>query len=349
MSSSFRATSPEDREAIAAFFRDVWPDGNLWLNDPETMAWKYWAPHPFWDGSRSYVLERDGAIMAHGAVLPASCVLGTNRFRAFHLIDWAAAPAAQGAGVSLFRRMMEQADAAYVVGGSPMTQRILPALGFRELGVATHFVRPLRPLAVFAHGTNKWRGAARAARALWWRTSAPSARSSGWTSVPGSGAEIAGIAWRRASPQSAVLQLERTAESIAWFLKSPAARFRLYTSRRGYFLLVFADRQVRIADAWVDSENGSDWRDLYLAAVAAAAGDPKAIEVTTTASNPRARAALADAGFHARGADPIRFLARRSLSHFSDGITGLDFQPIDSDASFLGANQLGANQPELIS
>lgn len=309
------------------------------------MAWKYWEPHPFWNGPRSYVLERDGVIVAHGAVLPSRCVFGTNRFRAFHLIDWAAAPAVQGAGVSLFRRIMEQSDAAYVVGGSPMTQRILPALGFRQFGVATHFVRPLRPLAIFGHPTDKWRAAARAARAVWWSAGAPSAQSSGWTALPASGAKIPGIHWPGASPQSTIVRFERTDESISYFLKSPAARFRVYTSERGYFVLVFAQGQVRIADASVDSENQRDWRDMYLAAVAAAvAGDPRAIEVTMTTSNARAQTALVEAGFHPRGADPIRFLARRNLSGFSDRITGLDFQLLDSDASYLGAQR-----PELIS
>src|SRR6476646_3440620 len=164
MKSEFRATSAADAAALRQFFAGVHgAESAISRLDDKAMDWKYWRPHPMWEGSRSYVLEREQRIVAHGAVVPGRCVSGGARFPGFHLIDWVASPSAQGAGVSLYRRTLQLADAACAVGGSDDTQRILPVFGFREAGVSTRFVRPLRPLKRFTAAPGKnWRTVAQA-------------------------------------------------------------------------------------------------------------------------------------------------------------------------------------------
>ena len=71
MSSQFRPTRPEDGAAIAQFMQLVFgmkPDHPSF--DAQQMRWKYWREHPEWEGSRGYVLEGDGQIVAHGSVVP---------------------------------------------------------------------------------------------------------------------------------------------------------------------------------------------------------------------------------------------------------------------------------------
>jgi hypothetical protein len=298
------------------------------------MAWKYWSPHPDWEGSRSYVLKREGEIVAHGAVVPAWCVSGQDRFRAFHLIDWVASPTAQGAGTSLHLRVQKFADANFAVGGSGQTQQILPALGFQELGKSTKFARPLRPLKRFTAAQGKsWRTVAQAGRSALWSVQAPGGPPPGWSAASVSKGELGGIAW----PVAEGAFVERSAGAFAYLLESPAVQFRFYTvqQKAGYFALALACGQVRIVDAWFHSDKPDDWRNLYLTAVATARGVPDAAEVVTVASDDRTRNALVSAGFHARGESPIRFFSKTRK------IPTLRFQLMDSDHSYLGAKQPG--------
>ena len=340
MKSEFRSTSPEDATSIRQFFQKHQNAGStLATVDAETMAWKYWSPHPYWEGSRSYVLKREGQIVAHGAVVPAWCVFGQDRFRAFHLIDWVASPTSQGAGTSLHLRVQQFANANFAVGGTDMTQQILPALGFRELGKSTKFVRPLRSLKRFTAAQGKsWRTVAQAGRSALWSLQAPGGPPSGWSAVSISKDELDGMAWPVADgPAAEGAFVERSAGVFAHLLKSPAAQFRFYTvqQKAGYFALALACGQVRIVDAWIHSDKPDDWRNLYLTAVATARAVPDAVEVVTVASDDRTRNALVSAGFHARGAFPIRFFSKTRT------IPTLRFQLMDSDHAYLGAKQPG--------
>src|SRR5579863_3890231 len=99
MKSTFRATTPSDARAISELLTAVFgPSGDNAGSSQKAMSWKYWSPHPFWEGSRSYVVESEGRILAHGAVVPQWARWNGNRFRWFHLIDWAATPDVPGVG-----------------------------------------------------------------------------------------------------------------------------------------------------------------------------------------------------------------------------------------------------------
>ncbi len=107
MKAEFRATTPADAGAIAAFLGRVFEarEGEP-IIDPGMMQWKYWRERPGWQGSRSFVLERGGSIVAHGAAWPAR-ILSAEEIPCFFLIDWAASSDFPGAGVSIMTQYGE--------------------------------------------------------------------------------------------------------------------------------------------------------------------------------------------------------------------------------------------------
>jgi hypothetical protein len=344
MKSIFRATTPADADSISELLATVFgAASDLSRISREAMFWKYWSPHPFWEGSRSYVLECQGRVVAHGAVVPQWCRWGTRRFRSFHLIDWAALGDAPGSGVSLFRRALQLADAGWVVGGSDMTQRVLPTLGFREVGKATRYVRPLHPLRRLAGLENKtWRSLAQFSRSVLWAVQAPSLAYDG-VAIPWS-PDSTREAWPLPNAGACSAIFERTPELFAFFQSCPMIQTRLFglelnSAARGYFLLATLPGQVRIADCWLESNRVSHWRDLYLAAVAQAYSSNEAAEVVTVVSDDLQRNALQQAGFHARGDYPIRFFSKDlALSQ----VPALRCELFDSDAVYLDSGRLWA-------
>ena len=59
-----------------------------------------------------------------------------------HMIDWMADTDAPGAGVVLLSKLTRMFDFVYTIGGSSLTQRILPKFGFKFLGDACTWARP---------------------------------------------------------------------------------------------------------------------------------------------------------------------------------------------------------------
>lgn len=344
MRSEFRPTSATDAEAITELLAGVFGPASMHSRmSREAMSWKYWRPHPFWEGSRSYVLERDGRMLAHGAVVPQWCRWKAHRFRAFHLIDWAALPGAPDAGTSLFRRALQLADAGYVVGGSAMAQRILPALGFKEVGKATRYVRPLHPFKrLTGGGPPAWRTVAQCGRSAIWAALAPFAPPSGWKTIRSSPDALGLDNLRLPRTDPCSVMFERTPQLFAFLAWCPLAQVQLFSTERnsttrGYFLLAAVQGQVRIADCWLESTRPSEWRDLYLAAVAEARVCADAAEVVTMATDDLRRHALQQAGFHARGEHPIRFFTRNpALSE----VPALPCEMIDSDALYIDAGKI---------
>jgi hypothetical protein len=342
--SEFRPTSAADAEAITELLAGVFGAASMHSRvNREAMCWKYWRPHPFWEGSRSYVLERDGRLLAHGAVVPQWCRWKGHRFRAFHLIDWAALPSAPDAGASLFRRALQLADVGYVVGGSDMAQRILPALGFKELGKATRYVRPLHPFKrLIGRAAPTWRTAAQYGRSAIWAALAPYAPPSGWKTIRSSPDALLpdNLPLPTTDPYS--VMFERTPELFAFLGWCPLAQVQLFSTERnattrGYFLLAAVPGQIRIAACWLESIRPSDWRDLYLAAAAEARAHVDAAEVVTIATDNLRRHALQQAGFHARGEHSIRFFTRNpALSE----VPALPCEMIDSDALYIDAGKI---------
>jgi hypothetical protein len=337
----FRATSPQDAGAVSAFLQRIFEMGSEHpVVEPRHLHWKCWEERADWPGSRGYVLTSPEGIVAHGTVVPLSLLSGELQFKMVHPIDWAAESTSVGGGVGLLKRMGRSVDAILVVGGSDMTQKILPALGFKLRGHVQRFARPLRPLRRLAGQEFGWRLCAQFARSVVWAWQAPSERAHGWEArrVALDDLAASAIPWPKAG--RGTLLFERTPDVIGYYLRCPATPMELYEvakekSVRGYFMLAFAPAQARIVDLWIDSADRRDWRALVQLAVRQAARNRSVAEVVSVASDPVGSQAFLDCGFHARGSSPLRLLAcnKREIPDMPIGI-----RMLDSDAAYLHNN-----------
>jgi len=336
--SQFRATSPQDAGAVSAFLQRVFKMGpGDPVIDPRHLHWKCWEERADWPGSRGYVITDQDELIAHGTVVPLTLRSGGAQFRMAHLTDWAAGSKSVGSGVALLKHIGRFVDAILVAGGSDMTQKILPALGFKLCGEATRFAKPLRPLRRLAGRKLTLRRCAQSARGLLWKWQAPWERLRGWEARRVAPDDLAGsaIPWPKSGAGSTLF--ERTPELIGYYLRCPATPMEFHAAAkegatRGYFMLAFAPGQARIVDLWTDSADGRDWRALVQLAVRQAEQNRSVVEVVSMASDPAASEALLGCGFHARGSWPLRVLAC-SKRELPGGPIG--FRMLDSDAAYL--------------
>jgi len=338
MKYSFRETSPEDSPAVAEFLQGIFssPPGAP-LTEPGHLYWKSWADAPGWQGSRGYIFENAGRIVAHGTVMPLPCADSTERLlRIVHVIDWAGEPKAVGSGVNLMKRIFQMCDGILAVGGSQMTQKILPMVGFRTCAQMTRFALPLRPLQRIAGQKMSARTIAQFGRSVLWSMQAPSMRVPGWSAERISPAGLAAFpsAWPR--PTAGVTQFERSQASFEYLLGCPITPFELFAVSNssgvcGYFLLAYTPGQVRIADLHIDSMQPDDWTSLVKLAVTQARRRQDAAEVMSIASDDLTRQALERCGFHSREDVTVRILCR----HTDFPLGAMRLRMIDNDAAYL--------------
>jgi hypothetical protein len=298
------------------------------------MHWKYWSARPDWAGPRSYAAHHDGAIVAHAAAWPVRVRVSDRVITAVHLIDWAADPRYPGAGIWLLRRIGAKASVMIATGGTEITRRTLPVIGFRPHGELCWFARPVRPLAqALTTAEKNWRLPARLLRNTFWRLSPPLSHPGGWSALRLDPGEVPDGLWPRPSPPTAVTG--RDAGFYRYILESPASRHALFGLRKGgelvgYFCLAFAPHVARIADLWLPSVSVKDWCAAFRTAAIAAAREKDVCEVSAWASTAVGKAGLRLAGFRMR--------ERSAVSLFGAQLPGgheLHVQMLDCDASFL--------------
>jgi hypothetical protein len=339
MKSSFRPSSIHDRQRITDFLANVFHSkpGDP-VTDPVHMEWKYWRKRTAWEGSRSYLLERDGKVIAHGAAWPLRICSSAQATSAMYLIDWAAHPDFPGAGVSLMKHMASLVKVLCAVGGTAMTRRILPVFGFRPANEVRYFAKPLRPLAqILSHQARNWKLPVRLLRNVYWRYLPPIRTQIGWSAIPLSPEEIpaARILWP--VPNGRLLVFERTAALFRYLSACRIASSEFYGvtnhgAPAGYFCLVFVPGQARIVDTWVDSPSWNDWAHVYQLATVQALQHEDVCEIVTASAIDLGQRALLACGFRQRGQnrlmlyDPQRQLEPDALFHF---------QMLDSDTAFL--------------
>jgi hypothetical protein len=334
-----RPSTPEDGPAIAELLRQAGLRPNL---EPESLHWKYWQKRDDWPGSRSFVLARGTELLAHAGIVPGMCAWAGSRVRVIHMIDWAARPDVAGAGVSLMKYISRLADLLLSIGGSAQTRAILPFLGFRPYGVATGYVRVLRPSQILKDRTqSRWRLIPRFARSGLWSLTAPRYGGDGWHAELIDQVAAHSLAACFPIPRGDMAVFERTEALFRYALRCPIALMELYSISRGgpakgYFLLAFAPAQVRLVDCWIDSADPADWRALIEQAVRQARGTPGAAELVALASDPTLSQALLKSGFHARRMDPIQLLPSGRI----DGAPAtLRVQMLDSDSAYHHSGQ----------
>jgi hypothetical protein len=299
------------------------------------MHWKYWAAHPDWSGSRSFTARHRGEIVAHAAAWPVRVRVPGQIVPAVHVIDWAAAPDYPGAGIWLLRQIGRKVRLMIATGGSEITRRVLPVIGFRPHGDLCQFARPVRPLGLaLTTAERDWKLPARLVRNTCWRLSPWLSLPRGWSASPLAPEEVPDALWPRTSPTTAVMQ--RDSGFYRYVVDSPSVRHALFGLEKrgtlvGYFCLAFAPHVARIVDLWLPSTEVADWCAGFRTAAVLAARERDVYEVSAWASTPLGKAALLRVGFRLRD--------RSALSLFGDAriLEGraLHVQMLDSDAGFL--------------
>jgi hypothetical protein len=332
-----------DAPVLSTFFQKVFqvPSTTMLLDDRH-MAWKYWSDREDWVGPRSFAACHSDAIVAHVATWPVRILVRDRVLIGTHVIDWAADPAYPGAGIWLMRRVRPTTKTELLIatGGTEMTRRTLPVLGFRPFGEICCFARPVRPLAqVRSTKEHSWRVAGRLARNSAWRWAKPTSAPAGWSASPISPDSIDESVWP--APRDQIAVTVRDARFYRYVLESPVTRHTLFGVRRhgelaGYFCLASARHVARIADIWVNTTSADDWCAAICVAYEAAAQASDVHEVNGWSSTELVRQAFLSAGF--------RLSDRLPLSVFGDAapLAGRDLhiQMLDSDASFVAADEV---------
>jgi hypothetical protein len=337
----FRPAATSEAGAVSSFLQQAFrpAPGSAFL-DPRHLAWKYWADRADWPGPRSFTARHDEKIVAHVAAWPVTFRLPDRVVPAAHLIDWASDPKYPGAGIWLMRQMRAKTRLLIATGGTEITKRTLPALGFRPVGEVGCFARPLRPFGQTRTSAGKtWRLPARFVRNSMWRFSLAPFAPAGWTAAPIAPDGIDAAAWPQPSASTAVAV--RDAAFYRYVLASPSTRHALFGLGKdgapiGYFCLAYARHVARIADLWVTSSAPEDWANGFRCAAGVAAGASDIYEVTAWASTALGREALARAGFRLRDSSTLSVLGDATVL----GGRGLHIQMLDCDASFLAADEI---------
>ncbi len=333
-----RRTSPDDYEAIVelcAAAMGVGPDAPFL--DRDQVAWKCWQEHPWWDGSRGYVIERDGEIAAHGCAWPVFVRRDGKTLPGFNLIDWAALDRFPGAGLILVKKLLRQVPRMYNIGGAEDTVAVLPRLGFQQIHEHCLAAKPLRPLVqAKTHPRRNWKLPARLARNLLWARSGASQPERGWRATRVDDPAAAPQRWW-ADPAPGPRAL-RSASWYRYILASPLTPFELYDASRGgesrgYFCLARCPGQARIADyGLLDEPSEADWNALAALALERALDDPRSAELTAWTSDGALLDALERAGFRRIRTDPVR--CNREEYEASGGAP-CSFTALDSDFAYL--------------
>lgn len=336
MKSSLRPTSADDLCSLSHFLVRVFNLGpGATLVRPEVMAWKYWDRRDDWTEARSYVLERDGAIVAYAGLWPVTFGVGGKAIRGAQMIDWASAKEAPGAGLALCQRLSARFDFIYSIGGSEMTRKVLPAFGFKEIGRQWKAAVPLRPVRqILSHQYRNWKLAPRLARNLFWSAQGRSP-STNWKAVE--------ISPNQIHPESysfdagdAVFS-PRPPAFFEYLLRCPVARFRLFAifeegDPKGHFAIVVIAGQARIARVWLRQPNQDAWAAAYFLARRTASEWKGANEIVVTGSGDTSRRAALDRGFRIMGENVVYMLDKKDTLHLSPDF---QFQLSDDDEAFF--------------
>jgi hypothetical protein len=330
-----RPTTPSDAAALSAFLGRIFqvPAEDPFLAE-QHMAWKYWSDRADWRGSRGCTVRHAGTIVGHAAAWPVRLRVPGREIPAVHVIDWAADPRFPGAGVWLMREITGRTHTAIATGGSAITRRLLPVIGFRPHGEICWFARPVRPLGqALTSPRRDWKLPARLARNSWWSVVPPRSMPRGWSAEPFDPRDVPEDLWPQPTAETAVTA--RDAAFYQFVAGSPAAAHVLFGLRRGselagYFCLAFAPHVARIADLWLPSKSSDDWCDAYRTAAAVASRRRDVYELSAWASTTLGKESLGRAGFRLRERLPISFYGDPAIL---DG-RELHVQMLDCDASF---------------
>ena len=301
----------------------------------DVLRWKYFTPHPYWDGSRSYCIRQSGEIVAHGCVVPTPLLTRSRVFTSCGVIDWAGSPQAAGTGALIYQLLFPSVDVFLAIGGSKKARKVIPKLGFEQVGDLEVFTRIVRPLRNFAKLRQRTK--------IGWRSGAHLARNT-VRLLRGFGTSLSkGWSAQRVNRFDATLRpvfdghleaivFQHNPSFLNYLLACPAAQMEGYTlhsndSLKGYCLLSSYEDKCHIADLSSD-----DLPPAYALALEIAASSFNISEVIATASTIRSREALVAVGFSRRESMPI---FGRDPQHLLSGGGPLGITSVENDFFYL--------------
>lgn len=328
MTGAFRPSRIGDEPAITALMSRAFSARE---DDPTfehgIMHWKYWGPREDWSEPRSYVIERDGRIMAHAGLWPVSIpALGPGTRPGVHMIDWAWDPQVPAAGLEVVQELIDRFSFVLMIGGTQMALDVLPKLGFRKVADAVLLARPIRPFGhTLHHPTKDVRLPVRLARNVLWSRSPARPSHAGWQALPAdTGEALSGAVLRERD--------ERFFRYLARCPAAPCTLFKIVAERatEGYFALTTVEGQARIAGLWMNDPSPEQSRIGFELAQKAALLHTDAYEIVARRSS-QGSAPAERAGMRPRGASPVLFYGKTVHAK----AIPLEFQLADNDTLFM--------------
>lgn len=340
MSIEFEATTPEQRQELRAFLLEIFklPETAPFV-DPAILAWKYDTPRADWPGPRSHVYRKDGRLAAHGCIWPVTFQTVEGPVTSMRVIDWAGGRIVPGAGVMLMKKMTDFTATVLAVGGSPETQKVVPAIGFRVVGHCAQYAKVLRPWRQMrTYPAWNWKTPVRLVRNSFWSFGGGARAGWSWSAVPSLSSAVT-----LGEHDSKYIACKRTPERIEYLLKCPNARMSVFVMEhqgrtRGYGLLAHIAGQTRLADLQLAGpSSAADWAAAYSLSISAAKADPEACELVTYSCLPHRAEALTACGFRATHSEPVYLLdpLKRLIKDPANPALPLDLQMADGDEFFL--------------
>jgi hypothetical protein len=331
MSSVNRPSTIEDEAQISELVaRAFSAKGKAPVIPPGLLRWKYWAPCEDMPEPRSWVAERDGRIVAHLAIWQVAVKNGGIIERGVTGVDWAGDPETPGPGVTLMQMLSRRHDFAYTIGGTAMTQAILPRLGYRAVGEALTWARPLRPWKrMLRYEIRNLRLPLRVARNAIWSHTPFRSVPRGWSAVA-SGNQAPGDRSDR------VPVIERGESFFRFLGQCPIAQCLtfhiLHEGRKaGWFALFVGRVQARVAGLWLENPSSENWRIAFCLAQSAALEHTDACEFVARCSSEASWAGAERAGMRVRKRVPV-FLRRKDKG---SQLPPLEYHFCDDDGVFL--------------
>ena len=296
------ADLPEVSNFLCSVFGLKEPAPNF---QPDALRWKYFTPHPYWEGSRGYCLRYDGAMVAHGCVVPVRFVTPSGTATGCGVIDWAASPAIPGVGLLIYQLLYSSVDVFFAIGGSEAARKVIPKIGLGPFASMDVFVRVVNPLRDFQNRSlTNWKSAAHLARNTMRLLQRPgSPLPSGWSArrIHQFDERILAVLPERTGG----VVCQRTPALLNYLLACPVTCVEAYAfysdnSPAGYCLLSRSEGRCHVADIFPDNLPAA-----YTLALQLACGSPGVSEVIATASTAPVAEALVSAGFYRRESVPV--------------------------------------------
>jgi hypothetical protein len=336
--SSARPLAPADIPRLAVFLREAFgaPPSAPFAGE-DMLDWKYIGAARVAGDDCSWVMERNGALVAHAGACPVTFRdAGGARVRCTTIIDWAADKAVPGVGIVVYRHVMSRADATFLIGGTEATRQITARMGFREtmrVPVYARWIRPIRELRVRGFGKRALMRALHSvvhppfvglAPVRGWRASAVTAFDDSVQAALDGSATLFVAAERTVAHLNHRLACPRT----------PHLGFLLEGARgaRGYAVVALQNWEARIADLRIDSSQGEDWAAAYSAVTRALHREPGVCRVHALAGVPWRQRALEANRYWVNRSEPVSFHDPRGVMQAWPQV---DIQYFESDLGYI--------------